>query len=36
VLAPGAYEISLTTASAEGKGVDVAAYEVATRPPGAR
>jgi hypothetical protein len=31
VFAPGAYEIVLTTTSADGKGADVAAYEVATR-----
>jgi hypothetical protein len=31
VIAPGAYEIVLTTSPAEGKSADVAAYEVATR-----
>jgi hypothetical protein len=32
VFAPGAYEVVLTTTSADGKVGDVAAYEVATRP----
>jgi len=32
VIAPGAYEIVLTTTSLDGKSADVAAYEVATRP----
>ena len=31
VFAPGAYEVVLTTTSADGKAADVAAYEVATR-----
>jgi hypothetical protein len=31
VFAPGAYEVVLTTTSADGKAGDVAAYEVATR-----
>lgn len=31
VFAPGAYEVVLTTTSADGKASDVAAYEVATR-----
>jgi hypothetical protein len=31
VFVPGAYEVVLTTTSADGKASDVAAYEVATR-----
>ena len=36
VFAPGAYEIALTTVSPDGKGTDVAAYEVAIAQPGGR
>jgi hypothetical protein len=36
VFAPGAYEIALTTVSPDGKGTDVAAYEVAIGQPGGR
>jgi hypothetical protein len=36
VFQPGAYEVALTSMSPDGKGIDVAAYEVAVGPPGGR